>query len=227
MKAKLIFLLAIPILLGASCKKNQLKQPTDVSIKMDINRNVSNDGKLVFHSGTILLAAFDIEGTRQEGDPIAFSRSFPQGLLINFDPNTGVPEIQYDIPQGVYTVLTISFETFDNGDNTIVVNGTYTNNNGTDIPVRFEFLSSEYFAITGEDGANSGLIVLDKDTPANAHIKLDPIYWFDILTTNQMENADLVNVNGTPTILINESINDNLYDLLADRVDESTEAVFN
>lgn len=226
MKTKLLFLIVVVALVG--CKKNQLKTPTDVSFKMDINRNTSNDGKLVFHGGTILLAAFDVEGKRQEGDPISFSRSFPQGLLINFDPNNGVPAIQYDIPQGVYTELTISFETFDdNGDNTIVVNGTYTNTLGTDIPVRFEFLSSEYFEITGEDGANSGLIVLDKDTPANAHIKLDPIYWFDILTTNQMENADLVNFGGTPTILINESDNDNLYDLLADRIDESTEAVFN
>ncbi len=226
MKTTFIFLFALVLLVG--CKKNQLKKPTDVSFKIDINRSTSTDGKIIFNSGSIILASFDVEGERQEGDPISFSRSFPQGLLVNFDPNNPITEIQYDIPQGVYTELAISFETFDdNGDNTIVVNGTYTNNGGIDIPIRFEFLSSEYFSISSEDATNSGLIVLDKDTPANALIKLDPIYWFDILTTNQMENADLVNVGGTPTILINEDENDDLYDAIADRIDESTEAIIN
>jgi len=216
------------VLVATGCKKNQLKKPTDVSFKMDINRNTSANGKLVFTSGTILLASFDVEGEREEGDPIAFTRSFSSGLLVNFSPDNSISEIQYDIPQGVYTSLDVNFSTFDDfGGNTIVVNGIYTNNASNDIPVRYEFLSSEYFSISGEDYSGSSSIVLDKDTPANTLIKLDPIHWFSIITTNMMENADLVNVGGIMTILINESVNDNIYDLIADRIDESTEAVFN
>lgn len=226
MKSRLLLFLIALAALG--CKKNQLKQPTDVSFTIDINRTASSDGKLVFNSGTIALASFDIEGKRQEGDPISFTRNFSEGLTVNFDPNNPISEIQYDIPQGVYTELTISFETFDdNGGSTITVLGTYTNNQGNPIPVIFEFMSSETFEIEGDDSVNSGLIVLDKDTPANAFVQLDPIHWFDILTNNQLENATLTNINGVMTLLINENVNDNLYDIMADRIDESTEAIFN
>lgn len=226
MKVKLIFLLVVLALVG--CKKNQLKKPTDVTFNIDINRNQSSDGKLVFTSGTINLASFSVEGTRQEGDPVSFSNSFSGGLLLNFSSSGIIPQLDYDIPQGVYTSLAVSFDTYEGpGGVTIVVNGIYTNNSSVDIPVTFEFLSSESFEIESEDDVNSGVVVLDKDIPANALIKLDPIHWFDILSNNQMENATLTDVGGTMTLLINEDKNENLYDLLADRVDESTESVFN
>lgn len=228
MKTKIIFFLSLSVLLIVGCKKNELKKPTDVSFNIDINRNESTDGKLVFTSGTINLSSFNVNGVRQEGDPIAFSNSFPQGLIVNFNSTGTISELDYDIPQGVYTSLEVSFETHEGpGGVTIVVNGIYSNNGGTDIPVMFEFLSSESFEIESEDGVNSGLVVLDKDTPANAIIQLDPIHWFDILSNNQMENATLTNVGGTMTLLINEENNENLYDLLADRVDESAESIFN
>ena len=228
MKMKLLLFLAVPIFMAVSCKKNQLKKPTDVTFNIDINRNQSSDGKLVFTSGTINLSSFSVSGVRQEGDPVSFSNSFSGGLLLNFSSTGTIAQLDYDIPQGVYTSLEVSFETYEGpGDVTIVVNGTFTNNVGTDIPVTFEFMSSESFEIESEDAMNSGLVILDKDTPANALIKLDPIHWFDILSNNQLENATLTNVGGTMTLLINEEKNENLYDLLADRVDESTESVFN
>lgn len=68
---------------------------------------------------------------------------------------------------------------------------------------------------------------MDADTPATALIELDPIYWFDIVPTNMLENADLINVGGVMTLLVNEDENEAIYDLIADRIDESTEAIFN
>lgn len=210
------------------CKKDDLKLPTDVSFKMDINRNPSSTGHLVFNNGSILLAAFDIEGTRQEGDPIAFSKSFPQGLSINFSPTNNISELFFTIPQGVYTDLDISFETFDdNGGITILVEGQYTNQSSVTFPLRFEFLSSEYFSINGKSGSGSGTIVLNKDTPMSSFVKLDPIYWFGTISNNMFNNADLVNIGGQMTILINESNNSDIYDIVADRIDETTSATFN
>ena len=228
MKMKLILLLFLSAFLILGCKKNQLKKPTDVTFNIDINRNQSTNGKLIFNGGTINLASFNVEGTRQEGDPVSFSKSFSEGVLLNFSSTGTIAQLDFDIPQGVYTSLAVSFETFEGpGGITIVVNGIYKNNSNADIPVTFEFLSSESFEIECEDKVNSGVVVLDKDTPANAIIKLDPIYWFEILSNNQLENANLTNIGGTMTLLINEENNENLYDLLVGRVDESTEAVFN
>lgn len=225
MKVKVLFLGLL--LVAASCKKHRLKQPTDVLFKMDINRNYSTSGNLVFNGGTIWLSSFDVEGARQEGDPIAFSKTFPSGLAVSFSQN-GISELDFDIPQGVYTDLDVSFESRANAaGKSLTVNGIYTNSVGTDIPVLFEFLSAETFEIEGEDAVGSTTIVLDKDVPMNSLIELDPIYWFDIVPSNMMENATLSNVSGTMTIVINETVNEDIYDLLADRIDKSTEAIFN
>lgn len=210
-----------------ACQKNELKKPTDVSFKMDINRAPSTSGALIFDEGTINLAAFDVEGERQEGSDVSFSKEFSNGLLVSFDPNQPISEIDFDIPQGVYKSLAISFETFDdNSDITIVCKGSYTNNSGSSIPLQFEFMSSEYFSMEAEDDSGNSDIVLDKDTPANAFIVFDPIYWFDIVPQNLLENAETSNVNGAQTILINDSYNDNIYEMVVTRVEESTEITF-
>lgn len=225
MRLKLFLFLFVGVAL-IGCKKNQLKKPTDVSFKLTINKDLSSNGKLVFTSGTFWLSEFDVAGTRQEGDPIAFSKSFPGGLAINFSSNA-ISELDFDIPQGVYTNLEVEFDALESsGGISLVVNGTYVNNSMTNIPVRFEFMSAETFAIEGEDYAGSSTIVLDKDVPLSALIELDPIYWFDIVPANMLENATLTDVEGTMTLLINENVNEDIYDLLADRVDESAEAVF-
>lgn len=224
---KIKYLFVIGLFVMVSCRKNELKKPSDVSFKVDINRNESSSGHLVFTGGTINLASFDVEGERQEGDDISFSREFSNGLLVEFDPDMNISELAYEIPQGVYERLSISFDTFDdNTDVTIVCLGTYTNGNSESIPVRFEFMSAEYFSIDAEEDSGETNIILDKDTPANALLELDPIYWFDILSTNQLDNAELVDVEGVQTILINDSVNDGLYDLLSGRVEESTEVLF-
>jgi hypothetical protein len=41
------------------------------------------------------------------------------------------------------------------------------------------------------------------------------------------ENADTFNVNGTNTIVINKNDNDNIYNLVVDRIDETALIVFN
>ena len=162
-----------------------------------------------------------------QGEDIAFSRSFDSGLTINFDPNKEISELQYDIPQGEYTELNISFDTFeDNRDRTLVVNGIYTTTTGDDVPITFEFMSSEYFSISSEADDGSGTIILDKDVASSSLIKLNPIHWFGGISLSTLDGAERTNVNGTSTILINDEINGDIYDLIADKIDEATESVF-
>lgn len=211
----------------SSCKKNELKKPADVSVKMDINRQASTQGHLVFTSGYIRLADFNVEGTRQEGGPVEMSKTFPQGYVIEYSPTSTIQELFLDIPQGNYTDLDINFNTFDDNDDiTIQVVGTYTNQSSQTFPVIYEFMSSEYFSINGESETGNPIITLDKNIPATTFIEFDPIYWFDVITDNAWNNADLVDVQGSMTILINEDVNSNIYDLVADRIDETTSATF-
>ncbi len=224
MKNILFFLLFVFLVFG--CQKSKLKKPTEVAFKIDINKSTSSDGRLFFTDGKIWLSSFKVDGTRQKGEPISFTRTFTSGLSVDFSSNS-ISDLKYDIPQGVYTDLDIRFQIVKNNNNySLCVNGKYMDNNSNLIPLRFEFNSNDTFEIEGEGDDGSKTIVLDKDIPLNSLIKLDPIYWFDIVPLSMLENANKVNLNGQLTILINENNNEDIYDLVVDRIDQALEAVF-
>ncbi len=193
----------------------------------DINRIDNSDDRLTFSRGTITLASFDFEGEREQGEDVYFNQTFSGGLTLPFDPDFYIQELDFDIPQGIYTRIDISFETFDEYDeDNIVVEGIYKNPQEETIPILFTFKSGEYFSIVAEDYSGASTIVLNEDIPVKSIIKLDPVHWFQIISNSTFEEADLVEVNGVPTILVSEDENTDIFDLVVDRLDESTEAVF-
>jgi len=209
-----------------SCK-NEWKLPTDVGFKVDINRETSSDGQIVFTNGNIVLATFEFDGEREQGDDVYFSKSFPKGLIIPFSSSTVIEELNFDIPQGTYSKIDISFETFDElGGVNITVNGFYTNSSSEKIPIKFEYTSSEEFDIVAVDYTGSNQIILNQDHPVNAQIEINPIHWYQIVSSTTLDDADLVDINGIPTLLISEDENEDIFDIIIDRLDESLEAVF-
>lgn len=209
-------------------EEEPLKKPTDLKFSMDINREPNSENNLAFHKGFIILAAFDFEGEREVGSEVYFSREFTSGLNVNLNELTEVPELDFEIPQGVYNRISISFETFDDYDqNCLVVEGIFTDADNSETPLKFEFNSSEYWEIVAEDYSGNSQIIIDADVSAVSKIELDPIYWFGTVTYSMFESAERININGKPTIIVNESINTNIYELVVARIDESTECVFN
>lgn len=225
---KIIYLILLLIsfsLIG--CKKNKLKKPTDVTFMIDINRNISQQGHLIFNEGNITIYDFIIEGTRKEGEPVSFTKTFSQGLDITFDPKAPITELVYDIPQGDYTELVVTFSTrYSSSGKSIIVKGTYTNTSGTDFPVIYEFNDDDEISIISEDDEGEATIVLDKDISESSLIRFDPVYWFATVSNNLFDNADLVNVSGVPTILVNSNTNEDIYDLVVDRMEETAVALW-
>jgi hypothetical protein len=221
------FYLIILSFLFPQCKKNELKKPTDVSFKMDINRNVSQQGHLVFTEGHILIQDFSVEGDRKEGESISFSKSFPQGLNINFSPTNNISELVFDIPQGDYDELVVAFSTkYNSGNSNLSARGTYTNTSGVSTPLLYEFKDDDLISIVGEDDDGKASIVLDKDISINTLVQFDPVYWFATVSNSLLDNATLVNLNGTQTILVNSTTNEDIYDVVVDRMEETAIALW-
>lgn len=207
------------------CKK--WKEPTDVDFYVDINKTATVDGQLTFNSGEIIIDYFDFDADREKGDDVIFDQEFTNGLVIPFDATQVVAELDFVIPQGVYKRVDIGFRTFDdNADNCILVDGTYAYTAGGVIPVRFEFTDSEEFKIRAEN-EGGGDIILDKDIMSPAKIILDPSHWFQPVPVSYFESADIIDISGTNTILINKNTNDAIYDIVLDRLDESALITFN
>ena len=148
-------------------------------------------------------------------------------MSIDFSPTNNISELVFDIPQGDYTELVITFSTkYNNGNSNISVKGTYTDTSGVSIPLLYEFKDDDSISIIGEDDDGDATIVLDKKVSVNTLVKFDPVYWFATVSNNLFDNATLVDVNGTQTILVNSSTNGDIYDLVVDRMEETALALW-
>lgn len=127
----------------------------------------------------------------------------------------------FDIPQGDYSELVIVFST-KHDNNNIFVKGSYTNISGASIQLLFEFKDYDYFSVDGENDEDEATIVLDKNISASPLVLFDPVYLFFTVSNNMFENATLVDINGTQTILVNPSTNEDIFDQVVDRMEEST-----
>ncbi|MCK9401724.1 MAG: hypothetical protein M0Q51_17290, partial [Bacteroidales bacterium] len=211
---KIIFIIISIFVLLPSCKKNKWKQPTDVGFIVDINRSSGQGGKLIFTKGDITLANFSFDGKRVQGDDIYFLNTFSSGLNIVFDPNLPVESLNFEIPQGTFTKIEISFETFGiNDDNQIVLEGNYEKSMNNNYPIRFEFKAKIVQTIIARNSSGSSEIILNKDVPSYPKIMFDPIFWFNPVSPNLINNAETVDIGGTPTILINDTCNENIYNM--------------
>ncbi|MEO6301727.1 MAG: hypothetical protein ABIP51_01015 [Bacteroidia bacterium] len=227
-----ILLVIIIMCIGFSCKKKkeaQWKEPTAVVFNMDINRSSCLGGNLLFNGGNILLDNFSFEGKRDQGGDVYFDKNSGT-LYASFDPNATIPEWNFDIPQGSYSQIKISYKTAGSpSDKQIVVLGSYTNTvNNNVYPVRFEFQAPQTFVIFAKTSSGNSQIVLDKNVGSTATIRMDPVYWFQVITTTMMDNASITNLNGVPTILINKNTNNNINAAMQSRVhDDVTQVIFN
>lgn len=221
-------LIVLFVTFSISCNKSKKwKIPTDVTFKMDVNRSTALNGNLVWTRGNIMIANFTFDGKRDRGGDVYFTKTYSSGLNVFFDPNNPVSEWDFDIPQGTYTQINVSYRTYGNsGDKHIVVEGSYTNTGNSNVyPVKFEFEAEEFYKIVAKTSSGSTQIVLKKDVASTATIKADPVYWFQTVTTTMMDNATLIIVNGNPTIVISDATNEDIYDAVRDRMDDDVTTV--
>lgn len=225
-KKWLLFFLAFQFVgLLSSCQK--WKEPTEVGFYMDIDKSSALNDQLTFTGGEIVLEYFEFDGDREKGDDVFFSKDYADGLVIPFDESMKIEGLDFVIPQGIYKRLDIRFKTSDDMTGvTLLVNGNYTYSGGGSVPVRFEIEDTQSFEDRAEED-NGQDIVLDKEIYSPAKIILDPSYWFEPVPVSSFEDADLTDIGGVNTLLINKDVNEDIYNLVLDRVDEAIVITFN
>jgi hypothetical protein len=217
---KIAFPLIILVLIfsiNTSCTKDDA---TAMQLLFKLNENVQNykaDGDLQFNSGYITIREVVFDGERSDGESISITKE--QVVSYDFATAASSPaNVAVVIPDGDYTDVNLGIELQDvNGDPSIVVEGTYEKSDGVVYPIRFEFNSGEVFEAT------AAAVTIAPNTTAISKITFDPHVWFANVPYNRLENAE-VDDNGT--IVISSSSNSAIFDLVADGLDLSTQAIF-
>ena len=248
--ATYIFFLLAGILM--SCQETEeFKIPSDVGFRMDINREANPGGQLSFTSGYITLSSFSFEGKREQGGDVFFTKEYERGLQVAFDATKPVDAWAFQVPQGNYLRIEVEMETYDDTSvSGLVVSGSYLHSNGIRYPIQLELSSSVDIEIEARDKSGSKQIVLKKSSPATAKIKLDPVKWFEAVPLSHLDNAVLTLGDseeeseregqeegeieseeeaefGSSYILINEEVNESIYEIIITRIKQSAEVIFN
>jgi len=220
-KSFISYIIILCLISFVSCKKDkQWKLPTDLHTKVYLRNTISSSNNIQFTDGSITITEYKFNGEREQGDDMFFTKPLSNGINIPFSNNL-VNELEFDIPQGTYDKVIISLRTYST--NTITLNGTYTDINGDKYPLKFEMSSEEYFSTIALSSSVSNTIVFDKDIPMTAYISFDPVYWFQTISVNMLEDIivheeESDKEDETGIILINKNSNSSLYDIIINRI---------
>lgn len=177
------------------------------------------NGEMVFNSGTITFE--DVEFEAESGDDlveIEFERD--DDVELDFETGNTNPDISYiEIPAGTYEEIEIELGLKDDGSlPSIMLEGTYTDLEGTEHMILFEHNSDETFEVELE-----GNIVFEANVSFIAQVTIDPASWFD-----GVSNQDFISAtkNNDDIIVISSSSNTTLYNKVVNGFELATEVEF-
>lgn len=224
LKRVFYFIITASVLFG--CKKSELKKPTEVVFMVDINKEATMNGNLFFTDGEIVIRSLAFDGVRIKGDDVYFEKEFEGGLVAPFSSVSENNLLKFDIPQGSYTSIRIDFESEQSDFQKIKINGSYKNSSNVIVPITVEVEIIEFYDKIAKNAQGTTTIDLVAGSPSKAIIRLNPVFWFSTVASTQLDNADVTVINGVATILINSTVNSDLYDLLDDKVGSDIDITF-
>lgn len=216
-----------------SCKK-KWKEPTDVNFEFKLNEN-SDNGLVKFTDCKINLTKLSFLGERKQGEsPVDFEQNLGN-QEIEFNLNESNSDIVFQIPQGSYSKINIGLFLDTISDvAAIQLNGIYIDLEGDTIPVIFKLSIKDMFEMQALNSTGSKEINLVSEIPTNVSIVFNPMYWFANISQSQLEEAslNLVNEEGedgevdVPSIVIDLENENDLYNLIVNRIAEGNEVIF-
>ncbi len=200
-----------------SCKKKEFEMTVNLKMK---TTSVTVPQKAALNtiewtSGSVVIREIVFDGELADGSSVSITHE--QISTIDLISGIATPEINIVIPAGEYTDVNLGIEIQDEDDTpSVIADGTYTDSNGNVTPVRFEFNSGEVFE------ADFDSINFDVDTNPTAVINFSPSVWFAPVTASMLDAAERIN----GVILVNETYNKDIFDIVADKLDDATEGDF-
>jgi hypothetical protein len=217
-KTMILALISIALITFTSCEKEDFGEPViqlefkTVTSEFTLKNTSIAANSVKFDNGHIILESVEFE---LESDTDSLEMEFEIDSYITVDFTTGEtnPDLSFvTLRQGTYTEMEFEMELWDQTDQpAIVLTGSWTDEEGTNHPVRFEFDSGQDFSVEIE-----GDFVVDENTSMVAEVTLDPSIWFSGVTNEAFSSATK---NNEDVIVISSEENEEIYDTVEDMID--------
>jgi len=225
MKLYLPFIGILLLSVFACEKEAAFKNPTTVVFSFEKEAtSVGGPDLLTLDAGYIVLGKFSVLGERTGAENFTFSRTFEDGLHIPLDHTTILSDLEFDLPQGNYDGITVTFETYEDGNPNLFIEGEYQYLNPLKQPsdVHLELFSSKTFEVEITNSVGGKTFTLEETVEETPTIILDPKKWFDGVIDNDMVLANVNIANNQQVILLNQSNNLPIFNQVDNQVGNAT-----
>ena len=134
--------------------------------------------------------------------------------------------VSYDIPQGIYNRIELTLSIGYGNENALCLEGNFNRGPFDEVPVLFEYAFQEQIRINARNKEGGEQIVLSKDNPVKATVRINVPNLFQFVNMNMIKNAETVQINGQEVIRINKETNNTIFNLIATKLDNSIQVVF-
>ena len=229
---KIILLFCIGLLIGlGSCDKDELKVPVKVYIDFDMYTFVMEDEAkgdpvLTVDEGFLVISGIEIDGDRDEGEDYFFESVFDPSLFVDLQTEIASQEVSYEFPQGIYKKIEFNLTIGDEENDALSLRGICHKAPLENVPLQFDYPISEILQVgaTNIDGKKE--IVLTKEGITTATIILDVPNLFKLFNWGMIRQAELTTIDDEDVLVINNETNTNIFNILAIRLEQSMQVVF-
>ncbi len=228
---KLSLFIATAMFLFVSCEKedgvdSKVDLPITFGMQSGLKSTVvqkSAAQNISFSEGHMLFSSVGFEAENiQDEDSLDIEFEIEKTLKVDL-ADLQNPDTVVQIPAGEYEEVEIEAELLDSDNrSSIYMKGTYTNSQDEEVPLVFDYRDDMEFEIEGE-AEDGEAITLTSDVSPLAQINFNPDSLFSNVTTDMLDQAWR---DQDGVLRISEEYNTQIYGMVVNRLDASSEAVF-
>lgn len=204
-------LISLLILTQFSCGKEDFTEPSPTSFSFILTGASENIDHLSFSKIQLLITEFEFEGVRQNAPDFFFEEVFDEQLNLQWP--AVVTSLDFEIPQGVYETVEISFRLSESSES-VMVEGIYRSlERDRNILLSAELGEAIALELSAVHTDGSTSISFDKGTVNRASIQFDATGLFATIDRERMESA-VGQLAENEILTISNSINTDIYQIL-------------
>lgn len=221
-----------------SCTKDELTQPVSAELLLELvpaEDQGFTPAPLEVTGGRFIISALGFDGYRENGENYFFTRQFPDSLEITFTRHQTASVLHFEMPQGIYSRIDVKLDVpagregsanAEEGVRTgfkggIELWGNYTTNQEEQVPFIFVYTALDEFRFTAQSAAGVEEVVVQDNRLQQAILRFNPGLWMELINPQMLQSARLSLLDGVPTIIISKTSNNHIYNLLANRIQQS------
>lgn len=212
-----IFLLAVFAL--SACGKKKWNKTVSCNVHYEVSKpaiNIANN-PLTVEIVELQLNDFILTGDRIQSAPISISQ--PKNGPVDFLNNSQGDQI--DIPIGTYTSMNLKTSLVSNQNNSLTIKGSYQITTNLSYRIIVALNIEQEYDIAVKDSDGSSTLLFDKKSTKTMNVLLDLEALFSGIDASVWNNANITLQNGSLTLEIDDTHNQNLKTAIENQIGES------